>query len=646
MKSRDFPVVTSAIISTFWGISDPTNWPPQNALAVGPYYAITAESSQIQWTLLSTGVTSSPESFYDLFSSAGVSSIYDARLAYDSSCGDYVLSAIQLNSDGSYTLDFAVTQNPSAGWSVAYLNVGQPIPGTTTEPDVPVISVGGGEIYVTTAQDNGSDFAGSAQWIVPEAAVAAGGSIAGVVAAIAPGSDGIMRPVTGFSGSTYTTYFFGARSDGSEVKLSYQTYDAANGYSAVQTLSPGNANIGSGSGDFLASQPGGAPQLDALDSRIQGLAYETLNGRNYVFGVSEAQVSSGSQPVVAWFQYDVTTPGSPQFVAGGEITGASTGLGADVAIFNPSIAVNAAGDVLINFTASGTSLLPSDYYVVAGPNQNFSAPTLYQSSNSALINNPLGSADPATGVQRWGLNSTAVADPNNPNGFWISNEFVSNDPAVVNIPAGSNAWWGTVTAQVEVTCFTSGTQILTPDGEVFVESLKAGDLVLTADGRALPVRWLGRQTVSTIFGDKLRVLPIRIKAGALDDNVPSRDLVISPDHAVLIDGVLAQAATLVNEISIVREFNASPILTYFHIELDEHSVIFAENTPVETFVDNVDRLRFDNWTEHVALYPDGKPMAEMPYPRAKARRQIPDRIRDRLAERARNLGVAAVTSVA
>lgn len=239
-----------------------------------------------------------------------------------------------------------------------------------------------------------------------------------------------------------------------------------------------------------------------------------------------------------------------------------------------------------------------------------------------------------------------VAVKTRENGFWISNEFVSTDRDVVNIPRGSDAWWGTVTAQVEVTCFMPGTRILTPDGEAVVESLKAGDLVLIADGRARPVRWLGRQTVSTVFGDKLRVLPIRIKAGALDENVPARDLLVSPDHAILIDGVLAQAATLVNEISIVREVNAPPILTYFHIELDDHSVIFAENTPVETFVDNVDRLRFDNWTEHVALYPDGKTIAELPYPRAKGRRQVPVRIRDRLAERARNIAAAAVASVA
>ena len=156
---------------------------------------------------------------------------------------------------------------------------------------------------------------------------------------------------------------------------------------------------------------------------------------------------------------------------------------------------------------------------------------------------------------------------------------------------------------IDVTCFMAGTMIRTPDGEVAVERLKTGDLVLTADGRAMPVRWLGRQTVSTIFGDKLRILPIRIKAGAFRENVPSRDLLVSPDHAILIDDVLAQAAALVNETSIVRETAVPRIFTYYHVELDDHSLIVAENTPVETFVDNVDRLGFDNWAEHEALYP-------------------------------------------
>jgi hypothetical protein len=185
-----------------------------------------------------------------------------------------------------------------------------------------------------------------------------------------------------------------------------------------------------------------------------------------------------------------------------------------------------------------------------------------------------------------------------------------------------------------VTCFMPGTFIRTPDGDVAVETLQSGDLVLTTDGSAAPIRWLGRQTVSRVFADPLRVLPIRITAGALGESLPARDLLISPDHAVLIDGVLVQAGALVNGTSIVREPKVPMRYTYYHIELDDHSLILAENLAAETFVDNVDRLAFDNWDEHEALYPNGKPIVEMPYPRAKAHRQVPRSVRARLTTRA------------
>jgi len=157
----------------------------------------------------------------------------------------------------------------------------------------------------------------------------------------------------------------------------------------------------------------------------------------------------------------------------------------------------------------------------------------------------------------------------------------------------------------------------------------------------LDFHWKGRQTVSTIFGDKQRVLPIRIKAGAIADNVPSRDLLISPDHAILIDGVLVQAAALLNDSSIVRESAVPSVFTYYHVEVEDHSLILAENTPAETFVDNVDRMRFDNWDEHLALYPEGKAIAELPYPRAKGLRQVPVNLRVQLASRAQLIGAMA-----
>lgn len=184
----------------------------------------------------------------------------------------------------------------------------------------------------------------------------------------------------------------------------------------------------------------------------------------------------------------------------------------------------------------------------------------------------------------------------------------------------------------EVLCFMPGTRILTPTGEIPVEELSPGDSVLTVDGRAVPVRWIGRQAVASMFADEL-LAPVRIRAGALADNVPSRDLLTSPDHALFMDGILVHAGALVNGSSIVRERDLPERFTYYHVEVADHSLILAESTPAETFIDNVDRQRFDNWDEYRELNAESATMTELPYPRAKAYRQVPRATRDRLEQR-------------
>lgn len=199
-----------------------------------------------------------------------------------------------------------------------------------------------------------------------------------------------------------------------------------------------------------------------------------------------------------------------------------------------------------------------------------------------------------------------------------------------------------VTPAAMTVCFLAGTAIATPAGPRPIEALAIGDMVSTAAGEARPIRWIGRQSVTTVFADPVRNFPIRIQAGALGENVPERDLFVSPDHALAMDGLLVQANALVNGTTICRVARPAPCFTYFHIELEDHALILAEGVPAETFVDNVSRARFDNHADHVALYGEaGTPIGEMDRPRVKSARQLPAAIRTRLAGRAAALLPAA-----
>jgi hypothetical protein len=182
-------------------------------------------------------------------------------------------------------------------------------------------------------------------------------------------------------------------------------------------------------------------------------------------------------------------------------------------------------------------------------------------------------------------------------------------------------------------CFYAGTRLATAEGDIAVEDIIAGTLLKTVSGESKPVRWLGRSQVSTRFADPLRVLPIRIKAGALGESLPLRDLLVSPDHAMFIGGVLVQAGALVNGSSIIREADVPECFTYYHVELAAHELLLAEGAATESFVDNVDRMGFANWAEHAALG-ESAPIVELDLPRAKSQRQVPSALRQMLESRA------------
>jgi len=154
-------------------------------------------------------------------------------------------------------------------------------------------------------------------------------------------------------------------------------------------------------------------------------------------------------------------------------------------------------------------------------------------------------------------------------------------------------------------CLLKGTLVETPTGPVAVETLSVGDLVTTVRGEARPVKWVGRQSHrkgGTQWNES--VMPIRVRRHAIDGKTPQRDLYLSPNHALLIDGVLIRVKDLVNGQSIARVSMDKPI-DYYNIVLDSHDAVLAEGAAVETYLMRGASYRsFTNFAEYQELYPD------------------------------------------
>jgi hypothetical protein len=169
-------------------------------------------------------------------------------------------------------------------------------------------------------------------------------------------------------------------------------------------------------------------------------------------------------------------------------------------------------------------------------------------------------------------------------------------------------------AEHEHHCFLKGTRILTPRGEVPVEELAIGALVNTLNG-PLPVKWIGRQTFRKAASSwHPSVAPIQVARFALDDQYPRRDLYLSPQHCLLVDGVLIAVEHLTNGRSVApARMDDSEVIEYFHIELETHEVVFAEGAPAETLLLTSGREHFVNFVEYERLYGSDEQPAMKPF---------------------------------
>ncbi len=144
-------------------------------------------------------------------------------------------------------------------------------------------------------------------------------------------------------------------------------------------------------------------------------------------------------------------------------------------------------------------------------------------------------------------------------------------------------------------CYGQGTQIRTPGGDAPIETLRVGERVLTSSGESRPIKWIGHRDFDCRqHPDPGAVHPVRIAADAFGPNRPSQDLLLSDAHAVCMDlcgEVLIPVGILVNGATIARvEVDR---VSYWHVELDSHDILIANNLPAESYMDMDNRAFFE-----------------------------------------------------
>ena len=165
----------------------------------------------------------------------------------------------------------------------------------------------------------------------------------------------------------------------------------------------------------------------------------------------------------------------------------------------------------------------------------------------------------------------------------------------------------TGTSITDIVCYARGTMIRTPDGERPVETLRPGkQVIILVDGVEVPqtVKWVGHRRISLAAHPRPEtVAPVRIQRDAFADGMPHRDLMVSPDHAIFVDGTLICARQLINGTTIRQELDWTAV-DYYHVELDAHAILLAEGLPAESYIDTGNSGFFANAEAPLMLHPD------------------------------------------
>ncbi|WP_235822608.1 Hint domain-containing protein [Pseudogemmobacter blasticus] len=192
-------------------------------------------------------------------------------------------------------------------------------------------------------------------------------------------------------------------------------------------------------------------------------------------------------------------------------------------------------------------------------------------------------------LQDWGIDTITIAGVDTTSG-----EF-NTDRTTDGLNAAAGFIPEFVTPIPEAPCFAAGARILTSEGEKAVETLKAGDLVMTRDNGFQAIRWIGCRVLSARQLQAAAYLcPIRIRAHAFGPGMPAEDLLVSPQHRVLVRSQIAERMFGEPEVLVAAKHllgqpgielaEAPQGVAYYHFILDGHQIVFSNGLATESLL--------------------------------------------------------------
>ncbi|MEL6885031.1 MAG: Hint domain-containing protein [Pseudomonadota bacterium] len=340
-----------------------------------------------------------------------------------------------------------------------------------------------------------------------------------------------------------------------------------------------------------------------MAANLEGIRFDQIYGDNS--GTHDGQQpfdtdGDGTATQEDEFVSITNTTGTPMDVSGWQIWSDSAGTGAP----------DAPQDGLYHTFPPGTVLQPGETLYIINEISG-DAPNWAQEASEGGVES--GAGGESTNFLTEGSDGTAgesVALVNPQTGDFIVFNMSSEPPNVQNLsgfPGTTNVgtedgnaqmtdqWAGTSyrynansdsyqPQSASVPCFAAGTLIATPTGEVPVEHLAVGDLVLTKDSGAQPVRWISFRLLTRDDLERTRQYPVEFKPGSLGSGRPRRSLRVSPQHRMLLCGNVFAPARGLTELSKVRVMKGCRRVHYHHILLGKHEVIYAEGVEAESLL--------------------------------------------------------------